>query len=175
MKERLLSTSLVSTSLVLTSLVLTSCSKPMPRDYAPDPGLVARIREIQMSTATQACPGQSFAAYYHAILGDGTRVRFASEYDDDHPPPLHVIFLDRTSPEADALRDGGWRADSDPVRSVRTGFRLTAVLRANPRLQATATLEPRYGCLDRMLEFDGSPGIAGTPGGDGPDVTVRLA
>jgi len=165
-----------STSFFLTSFVLTSsCSTRPPPDFAPDPGLVARIREIQMSTAPQACPGQTFAAHYHAILDDGTRLRFDSEYDEDRPPKLHVSFLERTSPDADALRDGGWRAESDPVRSVSTGFRLTATLRANPALRASASLEPRYGCLDRSFDFEGGFGVDGSAGGDGPDVTVRLA
>lgn len=164
------------TSFVLTSLVLAACGAPKPpRDFAPDPGLVARIREIQISTTRQACPGQAFAAYYTAILDDGSRIPFETRYDEDRPPRLHIVFLDRSSPDAEPLKDGGWRAEEDPVRTVRTGFRLTAVLRANPAMQASATLAPEYACQRHVLRFEGSSGYEGRPGGDGPDVTVRLA
>src|SRR5262245_42190056 len=63
--------------------------KRPPPSFAPDPGLVQQIRELRMTTATSACPGESFAATYTAVLNDGSVVPFETRYDEDHPPRLH--------------------------------------------------------------------------------------
>ncbi len=82
---------------VLAAVVLTAACGPKrpPPSFAPDPGLVEQIRELRMSTSTRACPGESFGAVYTAVLNDGSIVPFESRYDEDHPPRLHVIFLER--------------------------------------------------------------------------------
>lgn len=147
-----------------------------PVDFAPDPGLLAQIKEIRITTAAHACPGQSFAATYTAILTNGTAIPFETRYDKDRPPRLHVIFLDRSSPDADALQDGGWSTDRDPLIAVRTGYRLTAVLRHKPDIEVTTTVPPEYTCLPHAFVFSGRTGRSGgETGGDGPDVTARLA
>jgi hypothetical protein len=140
-----------------------------PPDFAPDPGLVARIRELRISTSARACPGETFGATYMAVLDDGVLVPFESRYEEKHPPRLHVVFLDRRSDAATPLQGGAWSADPDPLTSAVTGFRLTATLAAKPAITAGAVVPPDYGCLPHAFGFRG----AGA-GASGPQVTVRL-
>ncbi|MGH7416321.1 MAG: hypothetical protein ACREMW_02505 [Gemmatimonadales bacterium] len=153
---------------------LAACSHRPPRDFAPDPGLVARIREIELRAPQWACPGQSFPVTYSAVLDDGSRVPFESRYDKKHPPALHVVFLQRHSAEATPLEGGGWAGDRDPLVSARTGFRLDAALRANLSVTGSATVAPEYSCDDHTFQFEGATGDPGGAGVDGPEVTVRL-
>ena len=163
--------------LSLTFLALTvSCSHRPPADFAPDPGLVERIREIRIyPAARRACPGEVIPTSYEAVLDDGSRLRFETEYDEDRPPRLHVVFLESWSAEAEAQRDGDWRTSRDPLASAVTGFRLAATLKVRPRLTTSTVVEPDYRCLPHVFGFEGAPGDRGEAGGDGPDVTVRLA
>ncbi len=172
-------------SICLVLLLGLACHHGPPPDFTPDPGLIAQIREIRMAPQVDAaCPGQSFRVSYTAVLEDGTTVPFATRFDRDNPPRLHVQFLDLNSPQADPERDGGWDADADPWRSVLTGFELEAVLRAKPSVRAATRVPPMYDCMDRTLSFHGangrdasgknSAGKSGDPGRDGPDITVRL-
>src|SRR5437660_6485898 len=101
------------------ALAVAGCSHAPPADYAPDPGLVAQMKAIRIVTTSTACPGQGFPASYTAVMNDGTEIPFATSYDKKHPPKLHVIFLDRSSPQADALQDGAWAAERDPLVSAR--------------------------------------------------------
>jgi hypothetical protein len=135
---------------------------------------VARIRTIELRAPQWACPGQSFPVTYTAVLDDGSRLPFESRYDKDHPPALHVVFLQRTSAEAIPLEGGGWAADRDPLVSARSGFRLDAALRANPSVTGSATVSPEYSCDDHTFRFEGATGNTGEAGIDGPEVTVRL-
>ena len=88
--------------LVAAVVVLTAACGPKrpPPSFAPEPGLVEQIREIRMTTAMRACPGESFAASYTAVLNGGSLVPFETRYDKDRPPRLHVVFLSRSSPDA---------------------------------------------------------------------------
>jgi hypothetical protein len=163
--------------LVFLSLVALSaaCSNKPPPDYAPDPGLVARITEIRMSmTDGRVCPGNIIRASYEAVLDDGAIIPFATHYDDDYPPPLHVIFLSRHSSEANPRNDGGWSTHRDPVVSVLNGFRLNAFLRANPSLSVSSVVEPAYTCQRNAFSFQGQRGSRGQIGRPGPDVTVQI-
>jgi hypothetical protein len=159
---------------VLAAATFGGCAKKPPPDFAPDPGLVARIREIRMEVPAEACPGQTFRADYIAVLDDGSELPFATSYDEDHPPALHVVFLSRYSAEATALENGNWAASPDPLTSAVTGFRLRALMRANPQLTTEVVVPPSYACLDHTLEFVGVRGRSSRDGGPGPDVTVRL-
>lgn len=154
--------------------VLASCSHRPPDDFAPDPGLVSHIRSIEIRVPTAACPGESFAASYTATLDDGSRVPFATRYDRKHPPRLHVVFLERFSPQATPLQDGGWSAERDPWYSVRTGFRLRAALLAKPTVADSVSVAPDYSCMDHTYAFAGADGETAQSGVDGPAVTVRL-
>jgi hypothetical protein len=140
----------------------------------PDPGLIARITEIRIDVPPAACPGERIPAAYTAILDDGGEIPFATSYDEDAPPDLHVVFLSRYSVQATALGDGDWTASPDPLVSAVDGFRLRALLRARPSVRAEVVVAPEYGCLDHELEFVGPPGGEGTAGGPGPNVTVRV-
>ena len=157
--------------LVPAALMLTAACrlKGPPPNFAPDPGLVAQIRELRISTSARACPGETFGALYTAVLNDGTLIPFESRYEEKHPPRLHVVFLDRRSDEATPLQGGAWAADPDPLTSTVTGFRLTATLKANPTVTATAAVAPDYGCLPHTFGFRGAGASA-----SGPQVTVRL-
>src|SRR5438876_10308067 len=156
--------------------VLASCSHAPPPDFAPDPGLVAQIRDIRMITGyARACPGAVMPTSYEAVLADGSRVPFARSYDKKHPPRLHVVFLDRESPDAVSQEDGDWVTNVNPLTTVNTGFRLTATLRARPSATNTTVIPPDYSCMRHSFSYGGDPGGAGQPGGNGPDVTVRLA
>ena len=148
--------------------VVAACSHRPPEDFAPDPGLVAHIRSIEMLAPTHVCPGQTFAVSYTALLDDGTRVPFANRYDKKHPPRLHVTFLDRASFEAIPLEDGGWSAERDPLVTALRGFRLRTALRANPALTDSVSIDPSYECLRHTFTFTGETGQ------DGPDVVVRM-
>src|SRR5436309_12513937 len=165
--------------LSVTTLVLTflSCSHAPPPDFAPDPGLVAEIRDIRIVTGyARACPGGVIPARYEAVLASGERMSFARSYDKKHPPRLHVVFLDRESPDAVSQQDGDWVTERDPLATVSTGFRLTATLRANSKVTSTVVVPPYYGCMPHTFTFTGAPGgVGGTSGFSGPDVTVRLA
>jgi hypothetical protein len=174
----------LSATWLLTAVVVACGKRGPPPDFAPDPGLVERIREIRMIPQTpQACPGQMFRVSYEAVLDDGTRVPFESRYDKDRPPRLHVTFLDRTSRTAYPQGDGSWVAAPDPMVSLLVGYTIEASLRHKAGLTASARLEPEYSCLDHTFHFRGRGGRSGGtregpgggPGGDGPDVTVRLA
>ncbi len=150
------------------ALGAAACAHKPPAGFAPDPALVSRIRGIQMTTDASACPGQPIGATYVAVLDDGSRIPFASSYDEKHPPRLHVSFLDRSSPQARANDNGSWTADPDPLMST-SGFALHAALTQNPQLTADTVVAPDYSCLPHTIRMEGSHGA------DGPDVTVRLA
>ncbi len=154
-----------------------ACSHRPPADFAPDPGLVERIREIRISTSPlplRACPGGTVDASYEALLDDGTRVPFATKYDKKHPPRLHVVFLERTSAEAYSQEDGDWVTSANPLATALTGFRLNATLKAKPAIRGSTVVAPDYGCLPHAFGFTGEGGDAAQAGGNGPDVTVRL-
>jgi len=156
-------------SAIVAGAALAACSHGPPPDFAPDPGLVAQIREIRMVTNAQACPGETFGATYTAVLNDGAVVPFETRYERKHPPRLHVTFLDRTSNEATPLEGGAWAADPDALTSAVTGFRLTASLKAKPSITTTTALTPEYACMPHTFGFRG----AGA-GAAGPQVTVRV-
>jgi hypothetical protein len=166
-------------------VLAAACSKGPPPDYAPDPGLVSRIKELRMTVYnSRVCPGQAFRVSYDAVLDDGTRVPFESRYDKDQPPRLHVMFLDRSSREATPQGDGSWVASGDPIVSLLRGYTINAALRTKPEIQASSRLEPEYSCMSHEFAFRGHNGRSGSrdgrdyspggPGADGPDVTVRL-
>ncbi len=156
-------------------VLLAACSSKPPPEFAPDPGLVARIDEIRILPRDGwVCPGQSIVTDYEAVLNDGTTIPFARDYDEDHPPALHVVFLRRTSAEAEPQGDGDWSTHSDPLLSAVDGFRLRAELRSRPGLAASATVAPDYSCLPHTFRFVGRTGPRGRSGFSGPDVLVRL-
>src|SRR5437660_3138139 len=158
------------------TLLLAACSHAPPEGFAPDPGLVGQIRDIRIVTAyARACPGSTIPTTYEAVLADGSRVPFSRTYDKKHPPRLHVIFLDRESPDAVSQEDGDWVAERDPLVTVTTGYRLTATLRADSRITNTVVVPPDYGCVPHTFVFSGEPGGPGEAGEPGPDATVRLA
>src|SRR3989454_1256 len=158
------------------TLLVSGCSHAPPPDFAPDPGLVAQIRDIRIVTGyARACPGATIPATYEAVLADGSRVPFSRSYDKKHPPRLHVVFLDRESPEAVSQQDGDWVTERDPLATVSTGFRLTATLRANARLTNPVVIPPDSRCMPHTFAFSGEPGGPGEAGDNGPDATVRLA
>src|SRR2546430_15355596 len=89
------------TSFCLTFFIVAACSHAPPPDFAPDPGLIAQVRDLRIvTTQDRACPGGGIQASYEAILADGSRVPFARTYDKKHPPRLHVVFLERSRPHA---------------------------------------------------------------------------
>src|SRR2546428_385526 len=148
------------------TLLAVACSHAPPEGFAPDPGLVAQIRDIRIvTTYARACPGAVIPTTYEAVLTDGSRVPFARSYDKKHPPRLHVIFLDRTSPEAVTQQDGDWVTDADPLVSATTGFRLTATLQAKPSVTNTVVVPPDYRCMPHAFVFSGEPGGPGWIGG----------
>src|SRR5687768_9869871 len=152
------------------AVAVAACGpKGPPPTFAPEPGLVEQIRELRMSTSTRACPGETFGAVYTAVLNDGSLVPFETRYDKDHPPRLHVVFLNRWSEDATALEGGGWSALRDPLATAITGFRLNASLKAKPSVTTSTVLAPDYSCLQHSFGFRG----AGA-GASGPQVTVRL-
>ncbi len=156
------------------SLLLTACAHKPPADFSPDPGLVSRITALRIDAPGTACPGQRIPTAYTAILDDGAEIPFATSYDEDAPPDLHVVFLSRYSRQATALGDGEWTADPDPLVSAVDGFRLRALLRAKPDVSVEVVVAPEYECLDHQLEFVGPPGRDGVAGAPGPNVTVRV-
>lgn len=156
-------------------LFLAACAKHPPVDFAPDPGLVARITELRIEVPPFVCPGQTIPASYVAVLDDGTEIPFATSYDEEHPPALHVVFLSRYASAATALGNGNWHASPDPLASAVDGFRLRAQLRAKPGVLADVVVAPEYSCLDQRLAFVGSGGRDAGAGGPGPSVTVRMS
>ena len=154
--------------LAAAALAAAACSHAPPPDFAPDPALLDQIREIRMTVTPTVCPGETFGATYSALLNDGTTVPFETRYDKNHPPRLHVIFLERTSDEATPLQNGYWTAEQDPLVTLQSGFRLTAALKDQRSITTTATVRPEYNCLPHSFGFVGRAGY------DGPDVTVRL-
>jgi hypothetical protein len=155
-------------------LLLFACARKPPADFAPDPGLVARITALRIEVPPVACPGQTIPAAYVALLDDGSELPFATSYDEDHPPALHVVFLSRHAEAATPLGNGNWSASPDPLTSATDGFRLRALVRAKPDVRAEAVVAPEYSCLDHTLVFSGTGGHDGGAGGPGPSVTVRV-
>jgi hypothetical protein len=155
--------------------VFAACSHQPPADYAPDPGLLSHIRDIEITlTPASVCPGGLIQASYQAVIDDGTRVPFIRSYDKKHPPRLHVVFLSYTSPEASSTQDGNWVTAQNPVLSAVTGFRLTATLKAKPSIQHTLVVPPDYSCMPHAFAFSGTTGGLMQGGGNGPDVMVQL-
>ena len=139
---------------VVLALVSVACGpKRPPPDYAPDPGLVARIQSLRMYVPEVVCPGVRVNAEYYAVLDDGTTVPFADRYDAKRPPPLHVTFLTRYSPSALALENGDWQTGQDPLLSAIEGFRLRASLRAKPSVVVEETIRPLYTCQEHVFRF----------------------
>src|SRR5437870_9719437 len=163
------------TQLCLT-LFFAACSHAPPPDFAPDPGLIAQVRDLRIvTTQDRACPGGGIQASYEAILADGSRVPFARTYDKKHPPRLHVVFLERSSPDAVSQEDGDWVTNVNPLATAVSGFRLTAALKAKPMVRNTVVIPPDYSCLPHAFSFVGDAGGAAQAGSNGPDVVVRLA
>lgn len=157
------------------SIVVACGSNQPPPDLAPDPALLAQIREIRIIPAsTSVCPGSPIQASYEAVLDDGTHVPFAQTYDSKHPPRLHVNSLSFSSAEAVRQADGSWLSDKDPLLSATTGFRLSAALKAKPAIHATATVSPDYSCTPHAFSFAGAGGGEAQSGGNGPPITVRV-
>lgn len=164
-------------SCLLAALVAvgSACSHRPPADFAPDPGLLSHIRDIEITVTQGAvCPGGMIQASYQAVIDDDTRVPFIRSYDKKHPPRLHSSFITYTSPEASATRDGNWSTAQNPIASAITGFRLTATLNAKPSIHHTIVVPPDYSCLPHGFEFSGNSGGPMQGGGNGPDVTVHL-
>src|SRR3989442_13660931 len=104
------------------TLLFVACSHAPPADFAPDPGLIAQIRDIRIvTTQDRACPGGWIQASYEAVLAAGARVPFARSYDKKHPPRLHVVFLERSSPDAGSRASGAWGANANPRWRARSG------------------------------------------------------
>jgi len=162
-------------TLGLVSVVAVGCGpqKP-PADFAPDPGLAVRIASIRIDAAPFVCPGAVIGASYTAVLDDGTELGFSRRYDKDDPPPLHVVMLRRTSPEATPRENGDWGTVADPLQSAATGFRLHAFLAVRPGINASATVAPDYSCARREWVFRGRNGPRGGGGENGPDITARI-
>src|SRR6266516_2582492 len=149
------------------TMVVFGCSHKPPEDFAPDPGLVGQIRDIRIVTAyARACPGSTIPTTYEAVLADGSRVPFSRTYDKKHPPRLHVIFLDRESPDAVSQEDCDWVAERDPLVTVTTGYRLTATLRANSRITNTV-VAPADWLVIESRGGRGGTGVTGSKGTDG--------
>ncbi|MGD8727904.1 MAG: hypothetical protein PVH40_09675, partial [Gemmatimonadales bacterium] len=160
-------------SLLLTALL--ACSSGPPPDFAPDPGLIAQIDQIRIHPRQDwACPGQTIRVDYDAVLQDGSVIPFSRRYDEDDPPPLHVVFLRRASPDAEAQGSGDWTANPDPLATAMEGFRLRAELIARPGLSASTVVAPEYSCQRHRFRFVGRNGARGESGMPGPDVLVRL-
>jgi hypothetical protein len=158
------------------TLLPLACSHRPPEDFTPDPGLVAQIRDIQtFAMPARACPGSVVQMSYEAVLSDGSRMSFARSYDKKRPPRLHVVFLERSSPDGVSQADGDWVTNAHPLWTAVSGFRLTAALKANPTVRNTSVLPPDYSCLPHAFGFSGEPGGPAQGGGNGPDVAVRLA
>jgi hypothetical protein len=156
-------------------LAVVGCSHGPPPGFAPDPGLLARIKDLLLTVSPdRVCPGEPIHATYEAVLDDGSAVLFEHRYDKDHPPPLHVMFLRRTSPAATPLENGDWVADRDPLLSAMDGLRLNVFLRDKPSVNKSVVVPPEYSCAPHVFTFAGPAGGVGQAGGDGPDVTVRL-
>jgi hypothetical protein len=162
---------------LLPALVLAAggCHHAPPPGFAPDPGLLTRIKGLLVTTSPErVCPGERIQATYEAVLDDGSTVLFERRYDSKHPPRLHVVFLRRTSPDATPLDDGDWTADRDPLLSAMSGYRLNVFLRDKPAVNKSVDVTPQYSCAPHVFTFTGPEGGLGQAGGDGPDVTVRL-
>src|SRR3989442_6088589 len=101
------------------ALVALACTPHLPRDFRPDPSVVAQIQQIRIiPREPRACPGAAIQADYEAVLRDGTRVPFARAYDKKNPPRLHVQFLERKSPDAVTRPNGDWVADPNALGTV---------------------------------------------------------
>ena len=155
--------------------MLAACAHQPPADFAPDPALLAQIREIQITPGVaRACPGFVIQASYEAVLVDGTHVPFQRTYDEKHPPRLHMMFLELSSPEAVSRTDGSWAMAQDPLVSASAGFQLTASLKAKPSIRGSVTVAPDYSCAPHAFAFEGEPGGRAQAGDNGPNVTVRI-
>jgi hypothetical protein len=156
--------------------ICAGCSHRPPADYAPDPGLLSHIRDIEITvTPGPVCPGGMIQASYQAVIDDGTRVPFIRSYDRKHPPRLHVSFLSYTSLEASGTRDGNWATSQNAVATATTGYRLTATLASKPSITHTIVVPPDYSCMPHAFTFSGSAGGPMQGGANGPDVSVHLA
>ncbi len=165
-----------STWTAITILLLAACSSGPPPGFAPDPGLVSRMESIEMVSSSRAvCPGESIDIEYYAVMDNGTRIPFETRYNEDAPPMLHVVMLNRYSRDAIPHENGSWRANRDPLRTAMNGFELNALLKVNPSISGSEVLEPEYSCVRNSFTFSGPSGSRGQAGGNGLDVVVRLA
>src|SRR5207247_1463549 len=83
------------------------------------------------------------------------------------PPRLHVVFLERSSPDAVSRESGDWVTNANPLWTAASGFRLTATLSAKPAVQHTVVIPPEYGCMGPGFQFSGEPGGAAQAGATG--------
>src|SRR5437667_9208718 len=74
--------SLQRLSVTTLSLTFLACSHAPPADFAPDPGLVAQIRDIRIVTAQdRACPGGWIQASYEAVRSEEHTSELQSHHD----------------------------------------------------------------------------------------------
>ena len=111
---------------------VVACSHKPPENFAPDPILAGKLRSINILTRVDAaCPGGLIPTDYEAVHESGLHYPVSRVYNKKNPPKLHVVFLNRTSPDAVSTEGGDWVADPDPLQTVMTGFRLTACCNAS--------------------------------------------
>src|SRR3989441_11895179 len=80
------------------TLLFVACSHAPPADFAPDPGLVAQIRDLRIvTTQARVCPGGWIQASYEAALAARPRAPFPRSYDPTHPPRPPAALLPPSS------------------------------------------------------------------------------
>lgn len=153
----------------------SACSSGPPPGFAPDPGLVTRMESIEMIPSSRTlCPGGEVQMDYYAVMEDGARIPFETRYDEDNPPTLHMVMLNRFGRDVTPQGNGSWRARRDPLRTAMSGFELNASLKVNPSIAGAEVLEPEYSCVQNAFSFSGRNGSRGQAGRNGQDVVVRI-
>jgi hypothetical protein len=111
-----------------TSMQATA-NAPLPRRDIRDLAIIPAVKTV--------CPGQSIAARYEAVLGDGSRVRIAG---------ADLSRLALRGIAAVATPDGSWKASDNPLESIASGFRLSVSLATDPGVHADTVIVPSYSC-----------------------------
>jgi hypothetical protein len=124
-----------------------------PAPLLESAGSTSRPREATIGIIPQTsrvCPGRSFGAKYVEHFPDGSQVVL---------PPSDVKQIVSSDDEsATMLRDGSWQTNADPMRSVLSGFHLSASLARDASVRGDTVVAPAYDCPRAEIRLPTSDG-----------------
>jgi hypothetical protein len=137
----------------LTLLGLAICANTSAGQLPPgssDPRAGSSL--IIVPRTSRVCPGHSIEARYVERLANGTQRELS-------PRDVSLETSNDAEPAAEPRRDGSWQTNASPMRSVFTGFRLSAKLVRDSSVRGDTVVAPSYECERGSIRLPISDGF----------------